>query len=727
MTLAQAAPTEVHARESRDEWIDRHAGRIMVLPAVIILLCFAIFPLIVSIYLSLCRFALAGGSFTLTFIGLYNYRRLLFGAQQYHLIGTLKPIEVSGWIAFAVYAVAVLYWLVRYVRTEFTVFGLIGRLISMSLLTTLALTLLATLPQHAYQGTLLTTCLYVLFGVTAQFAIGLGLAILCAQPIRGRSFFRVVFFIPLMVTPVGVAYMFRMLADMQKGPFAPLSAAFGLGAWSWADQAWSARLMVLIGDTWQWTPFMFIVLLAAIENQPRDQLEAARLDGASGFQIFRDISWPAIAPIAATVVLIRLIEAFKIIDIPNVLTAGGPGLSTESMTSAFLHRLADPGPRRLGRDRLFAAVCFHNHLRVVLQLRGPLDAEISVSGAVESRGLMSRLFEAKSIEEMSAPTKILVYAILGLWTLVVLFPLYWVLVTSFKIEVQVDSGPFYIPFVDFKPTLDAWNFMLLQNNTLGPYLNSIVVTLSSTVLALLIGALAAYALVRIRFEVKLAAIVTFLALLIAVIVAVAALHVPWQASGAIAIALFLLALGTFVRRFRAAVGNNDIEFWMISNRIMPPIVAVLPIYVMFQHLQLLDTKFALIATYTGVNLPIVVWLTRDFFAGVPLDLEESAEIDGASKFRVFFTIALPLVRSGLAATFMLVFILAWNEFLLALFLTNARAQTMPVLVAAQNTTRGPQWWYMSVLIVIMIAPVIVIAAFLQKHIARGLLVGAVKG
>ncbi|MFZ0604731.1 MAG: sugar ABC transporter permease, partial [Roseiarcus sp.] len=172
----------------------------------------------------------------------------------------------------------------------------------------------------------------VLFGVTAQFAIGLGLALLCAQPIRGRSFFRVVFFIPLMVTPVGVAYMFRMLADMQKGPFAPLSAVLGLGAWSWADQAWSARLMVLVGDTWQWTPFMFIVLLAAIENQPRDQLEAARLDGASGAQIFRDITWPAIAPIAATVVLIRLIEAFKIIDIPNVLTAGGPGLATESMT-----------------------------------------------------------------------------------------------------------------------------------------------------------------------------------------------------------------------------------------------------------------------------------------------------------------------------------------------------------------------------------------------------------
>jgi multiple sugar transport system permease protein len=350
-----------------------------------------------------------------------------------------------------------------------------------------------------------------------------------------------------------------------------------------------------------------------------------------------------------------------------------------------------------------------------------------VTPSANPRPLMRRLLEPRRLDTMAPAPKVFSYAVLGLWSLIVLFPIYWVLVTSFKIELQVDSGPYYLPFIDFSPTLDAWTFMLLQNNTLGPYVNSIVVALASTCLALLIGSLAAYALVRIRFQVKLAAILTFIVLVVGVITAVVALAVPWPTAMAVAIVLFLLALNTYVRRFKTAVGNNDIEFWMISNRIMPPIVAVLPIYVMFQHLKLLDTQIALISTYTGVNLPIVVWLTRDFFAGIPLDLEESAEIDGASKFRVFFTIALPLVRSGLAATFMLVLILTWNEFLLALFLSNANAQTMPVLVAAQNTTRGPQWWYMSVLIVIMIAPVIAIAALLQKHIARGLLVGAVKG
>ena len=340
---------------------------------------------------------------------------------------------------------------------------------------------------------------------------------------------------------------------------------------------------------------------------------------------------------------------------------------------------------------------------------------------------LSRFFVSARLDEQSPAAKVATYAVLTLWSLVVLIPLYWVFVTSFKLPTHVDNGPVYIPFVDFTPSLHAWDFMLLQNNTLGPYVNSIIVALASTIIAVLIGALAAYALVRIRFQVKLAAVATFLLLLVAVIIAVVTFGVPWAIAVAVGAALFLLSLGTVARRSRLAVGNSDIEFWIISNRIMPPIVAVLPIYVMFQQLRLLDTQIALISTYTAVNLPIVVWLTRDFFAGIPLDLEESAELDGASKFRVFFGIALPLVRSGLVATFLLVLILAWNEYLLALFLSTANAQTMPVLVSAQNTTRGPQWWYMSVLIVVMIAPVVVISTVLQKHIARGLLAGAVKG
>jgi multiple sugar transport system permease protein len=228
---------------------------------------------------------------------------------------------------------------------------------------------LATVVMGGVPGTLVTTMIYVVIGVAIQFLLGLGLALLCAQRIRGRNFFRVIFFIPLMVTPVGIAYLFRMLADMQKGPFAPVSRMLGLGEWAWSTEPWAARFMVIVGDTWQWTPFVFIVLLAAIENQPRDQVEAARIDGAGSWQVFRDITWPAIAPIAATVVLIRLIEAFKIIDLPNVLTAGGPGLSTESMTlrSFIAWRTQDlGGSAAVGYLLLFAStvtcVSFFNYV-----------------------------------------------------------------------------------------------------------------------------------------------------------------------------------------------------------------------------------------------------------------------------------------------------------------------------------------------------------------------------
>ncbi|MGE3831380.1 MAG: carbohydrate ABC transporter permease, partial [Parvibaculaceae bacterium] len=281
MTATVDTALESAPRPGLGEWLDRHSGRFMVMPAVIVLLAFAIFPLIVSAYLALSRFALAQGGFTLRFIGLANFYKLLTGSQQYHLLGNFGAFGVVQWLLLLLAAAALLFLLGRYLlRSSPTIAGTIGRLITASVAMGLALCAIATTAAGGVPGTVINTLLYVVVGVAVQFALGLGLALLCAQQIRGRNFFRVLFFIPLMVTPVGIAYTFRMLADMQKGPFAPLVRAFGISEWSWATEAWSSRLMVLVGDTWQWTPFMFIVLLAAVENQPREQVEAARLDGA---------------------------------------------------------------------------------------------------------------------------------------------------------------------------------------------------------------------------------------------------------------------------------------------------------------------------------------------------------------------------------------------------------------------------------------------------------------
>ena len=348
---------------------------------------------------------------------------------------------------------------------------------------------------------------------------------------------------------------------------------------------------------------------------------------------------------------------------------------------------------------------------------------------MSERTLFQRLFDPPSLTEMAPASRYATYTILIFWTLVVLFPLYWLFITSFKLPFQVNDGPDFLPFIDFQPSGHAWRYIFVElgNDTLRPYLNSVIIALASTVLAVAIGSAAAYALVRIQYRVKIAAIFGFIVLLAATVFAVTRFGAPWHLTAVVALALFFFFVTSFGRHFKRALGNNDILFWMISNRILPPVVAVLPIYLMFQKIGLLDTHVAMVATYTAVNLPIVVWLMRDFFAAIPIDLEESAQIDGASRIHIFTTIVLPLARPGLAATFLLVLILAWNEYLLALFVSTADAQTMPLLVAAQNATRGPQWWYMSVLIVIMIAPIVAMTVLLQKHIARGLMVGAVKG
>jgi multiple sugar transport system permease protein len=342
---------------------------------------------------------------------------------------------------------------------------------------------------------------------------------------------------------------------------------------------------------------------------------------------------------------------------------------------------------------------------------------------------MKRWFRSKSYNTPSPVGMVLSYLMLGFWALLILFPLYWLVITSLKISSQVAEGPFYLPFVDFKPSLDAWKYILvgdLSNDTLRTFRNTLVVAPVSALLALILGSTAAYALVRFEYRPRVGVILTFIGCLGLSIVAIF-LGVPWTIALAVAIAVFIILVQTIGRRFQRALGNNDIAFWMISQRMLPPIAVVIPIYILFQRLHLLDTYTALIITYVTSNLPIVIWLMRDYVSTIPIELEECAAIDGASRYRIFWSIVLPLAIPGLVATFLFVLVFTWNEYLLALFLSSANSQTLPLVIAAQNATRGPQWWNMSVLILIMIVPVIVIAIVLERYITRGLLIGAVKG
>lgn len=318
---------------------DRLAGSVFILPTVLALLFLSIFPLIASLYVSLAKFDIALGGFKLTFVGLDNYKKLFVGSEGTHFLGKFAPGTLLTWVVFGAVVIALAVFMARYLlNARVSVSGLIGRVLLTFGLGALAWMLVHTLWNEGRLGTASTTLVYVFVGIFFQYILGLGLAMLTVQHLPGRRFFRVIFLLPMMITPVGVAYMFRMLTDTSKGPFTPIWQAMGLVDFSWVNNAWGARTAILIADIWQWTPFMFIVLVAALESQPVEPIEAATVDGANSWQIFQHITWPAILPVSMTLILIRLIEAFKIVDLPNVMTNGGPGTATQSLTMhAFIN------------------------------------------------------------------------------------------------------------------------------------------------------------------------------------------------------------------------------------------------------------------------------------------------------------------------------------------------------------------------------------------------------
>src|SRR6267378_572764 len=292
----RAVPVAASAWRPLVARLDRSAGAVFILPAVLVILAFSIFPLLASLYVSLTRLSFSEGGVHLTFVGLGNYAKLVVGIDRAHFIGVTVPLTpLTAAILTVVYG-GVGFLLVRYLRSPGrTALGFVGRLVTAVIGGALVWLVVDTVLTSGRPGTLVVT-------------------------------------LPMMITPVGVAYLFRMLTDTSKGPLCTLWSRFGLTDVSWVTNPWGARLAVMIGDVWQWTPFIFIVLLASIESLPVELNEAAVVDGANRWQLFWGVTFPQILPATSTVVLIRLIEAFKIVDLPNVLTNGGPGTATESLT-----------------------------------------------------------------------------------------------------------------------------------------------------------------------------------------------------------------------------------------------------------------------------------------------------------------------------------------------------------------------------------------------------------
>jgi multiple sugar transport system permease protein len=283
--------------------------------------------------------------------------------------------------------------------------------------------------------------------------------------------------------------------------------------------------------------------------------------------------------------------------------------------------------------------------------------------------------------------RVLIYGALIFWALICLFPIYWTITTSFKIAPDVMRGHL-VPWVDFDPQWRGWRSLGLSPNTifetstvreefLKRFMNSTITSISASTLAVMLGSLAAYGLSRFSYRFG------------------------------------------FMR-------NSDISFFFLSQLILPPVVLALPFLVLYKELALLDSRVGIIFLYTLMVLPIVIWIMRDQFSAIPVELEEAALVDGLSVWGAFFQIVLPIALPGMVAAFILSLVLCWNEYFFAALLTSTDAKTLPVMVASQTGSQGINWWSMAALSAAAIAPLVIIGIVLERYIIKGMATGAVK-
>lgn len=270
------------------------------------------------------------------------------------------------------------------------------------------------------------------------------------------------------------------------------------------------------------------------------------------------------------------------------------------------------------------------------------------------------------------PALIPYYLVLCIIIFVTVFPLLWMAIASIKPPQNVIASQQQLFFT---PTLDNFKNLIFgkQIPFFRYFCNSLIISLSSTALSVGFAAMAGYSLARIRPR-----------------------------------------------------GHRVLSLVILSLRMLPPIVLVIPLYIIYNEAGWLDNIFSLILPYTALNLPLATWMMRSFFIGLPKALEEAAIIDGASSLQAFTRVILPLTAPGLSATAIFSFSLAWNDFLLALPLTTSKAIPLPVLASIVRTDEGIEWASVGCIVVIMVIPTLLFTFISQKSLVSGLTSGAVK-
>ena len=557
---------------------------------------------------------------------------------------------------------------------------------------------------------------FTFWSLTVKFIVGMTIALLLNSRLPYRNVITGIMLLPWIVPEIVTALAWKSILDPIFGGLNPILMSLGLidQPLGWLSDPALAMPSVIMVNVWKGIPFYTMLLLAGLKAIDRDLLEAAEVDGANAIKRFRHITLPGMRYVIVTTLLLSFISTFNSFGLIFLMTGGGPGGATRVYsilawekgirslqygpgvaiafsvaplmmvliwllakfmrqddsqaskveTISISERIMEVIGRGIG---LFFDAIFYPFEIVYVAIE---NLTKSISRSRSKTGESKPFFKPAERERMSLGMRILILIPIILF---VVFPLYWVVTVSFKTTPQISSRESL--FWPDPWTLEQYQGLIQDSPFLVWFRNTVIVATASTAISVMLAAISAYALTRLKFT-----------------------------------------------------GAGLLTSFLLVTYLLPGTLLFIPLYQTLTDLGLINTYGALILTYPIGLLPFATWILMGYFRSIPVDIEEAALIDGASRLRTFWSITLPLAAPALGAVTLLAFTNAWNEFLFAfVFINSESLRTLPVGLQSMIVGDILPWGKLMAASLLMAIPVVVIYTYAQRFLTAGLTIGGVKG
>lgn len=560
------------------------------------------------------------------------------------------------------------------------------------------------------------TIIFTFWSLLIKFIVGLCVALILNSRLAFRSVLSGLMLLPWIIPEIVTALAWKSIYDPLFGGLNPILQGVGIidRPLGWLSDPGMAMGSIISVNVWKGIPFFVLLLLAGLKAVDREQIEAAQVDGANAIQRFRNVTLPSLRYVIVVTLLLSFISTFNQFGLPFLMTAGGPSGATKlysilAYEKAIASLQYGPGIAIAFSVAPLMALLIWLLARFMRQddkrdgdfNRAPGFADRLIKWGGKAVGLaidavlwpiqlLFELYEAavrtirrasgRRVTQPIAPLSVrrgtgpwLRLIVLLPVLIFVAFPFYWIITTSLKTTEQISQRQSI--FWPQPATLDQYRSLLQDTNFITWLLNSAFVAGAATLISVALASLAAYALSRLRFR-----------------------------------------------------GAGLLTTLLLITYLLPGTLLFIPLYQTLTSLGVINTHAALILTYPTFLLPFATWVLMGYFRSIPVELEEAARIDGASRLYIFWRITLPLAAPAILSVTLFAFTNAWNEFLFAfVFITSESLRTLPIGLQSLVVGDILPWGKLMAASLLTTVPVAILYIYAQRFLAEGLTVGAVKG